>query len=117
MSFVTRLFASLMFFAATSTAGFAADKTVTLKVEGMTCESCPYMVKKAVKKLKGIQKIDVTLATQKAVVSFDDSQTSLEAITKATANAGFPSRLDDGTDAPANTDGKGPAAKPRGSHK
>ena len=100
MTVVMRLFAGLVLFSAISTAALAADRTVTLKVEGMTCASCPYMVSSAVKKLKGIKKVDVTLATRKAVVTFDDTQTSVEAITQATFEAGFPSKLDDSTTAP-----------------
>lgn len=72
---------------------FAADKTITLNVEGMTCASCPYMVKKSLTKVDGVKKVDVSLQTRLAVVTFDDAKATIEAMTDATFEAGFPSEL------------------------
>ena len=71
----------------------AGEQTVTLKVEGMTCMSCPYQVKSALKGVEGVLKADATLETREASVTFDDTLTNVEALTQATANAGFPSEL------------------------
>lgn len=71
----------------------AADKAVTLKVDNMTCASCPYMVKTALKKVDGVKNIEVSLQTRLAKVVFDDSKTNVEALTDATFDAGFPSEL------------------------
>ena len=72
---------------------WAATKTVTLSVPGMTCSACPITVKKALNKVEGVSKTQVSLEKKEAVVTFDDTKTNVEAITKATASAGYPSSV------------------------
>ena len=72
---------------------WAAPQTVTLSVPGMTCAACPVTVKKALSRVKGVDKIAVSLEKKEAVVMFDDSQTNVAALTKATENAGYPSSI------------------------
>ena len=79
--------------AALSTPAWAATKTVTLSVPGMTCEACPITVKKALTKVDGVQKAEVSYEKREAVVTFDDAKTNADALTKATANAGYPSSI------------------------
>jgi periplasmic mercuric ion binding protein len=69
----------------------ADDKTVTLSVPGMYCEICPATVSKALKKVNGVEKVAASFETKEAVVTFDDARTSVAALRKATANAGYPS--------------------------
>ncbi len=92
MKTVIKLILLSIFLLAPAT-GFAAEKTVTLAVEKMTCVSCPYIVKKSLTKVKGVQKVKVSFADKKAVVTFDDSKTTVAALTKATTQNGFPSKL------------------------
>ncbi len=84
--------AALIALAATLSApAWAATKTVTLSVPGMTCEACPITVKKALSKVAGVEKAEVSFEKREAVVTFDDVKTNADALTKATANAGYPS--------------------------
>ena len=69
----------------------AATKTVTLSIPSMTCPVCPITVKKALNAVPGVSRVDVNFAKKDAVVTFDDAKTSVAALTKATANAGYPS--------------------------
>ncbi len=69
----------------------AATKTVTLSIPSMTCPVCPITVKKALNAVPGVSRVDVSFAKKDAVVTFDDAKTSVVALTKATANAGYPS--------------------------
>lgn len=71
----------------------AATQTVTLSVPGMTCAACPITVKKAISKVDGVSKIDVNFDKREAVVTFDDAKTSVQKLTKATENAGYPSSV------------------------
>jgi len=71
----------------------AAMKTVTLFVPGMNCATCPITVKKALGKVEGVTKTEVNLEKRAAVVTFDDARTNLEALTRATGDAGYPSTL------------------------
>ena len=70
---------------------WAATQTVTLSVPGMTCAACPLTVKQALSKVQGVSKTEVSYEKKQAVVSFDDAKTNIQALTKATANAGYPS--------------------------
>lgn len=72
---------------------WAAPQTVTLAVPGMTCAACPITVKAALTKVKGVTKVDVDLDRKEAVVSFDDTKTSVETLIKATRDAGYPSTV------------------------
>ena len=74
-----------------SPAAFAEKKTVTLSVPGMNCDLCPLTIKKAISKVPGVFSVDPSYEKKQAIVTFDDSKTSVEALTKATANAGYPS--------------------------
>jgi len=71
----------------------AAMQTVTLSVSGMTCSACPITVKLALNKVDGVSQVDVRYPDRTAVVTFDDTLTSVDALTEATANAGYPSTL------------------------
>jgi periplasmic mercuric ion binding protein len=71
---------------------WASPKTVTLNVSGMTCAACPITVKKALEKVSGVSKIDVQYEKKQVVVSFDDTKTNVDALVKATTNAGYPSQ-------------------------
>ena len=72
---------------------WAANQTVTLAVPGMTCAACPITVKKAIAKVDGVNKVVVSYDTREAVVSFDDAKASVQKLTQATENAGYPSSV------------------------
>lgn len=76
-----------------SSMAIAASQTVTLNVPGMTCSSCPITVKRALMKVDGVQQTKVSYEKREAVVTFDDSKTSVEKLTLATTNAGYPSTV------------------------
>lgn len=76
-----------------SSAAWAGMKTVTLDVPGMTCEACPITIKKAISRVSGVTKVSASLERKEAVVTYDDSKTTVDALTKATANAGYPSSV------------------------
>jgi len=88
-----KLFASLALAATFAAPAWAATQTVTLTVPGMTCAPCPITVKKALSKVEGVSKIEVDYATKLAVVTFDDAKTSVQALSKATTDVGYPSEL------------------------
>lgn len=87
-----QLFA-LLAFAAAVVPVWAATQTVTLSVPGMTCPVCPITVKKALSRVEGVSKVDVSFENRKAVVSFDDAKTNVQKLTKATEDAGYPSSV------------------------
>ncbi len=70
----------------------AAERTVTLAVENMTCATCPITVKKSLTQVSGVIKADVSLEKEDATITFDDAKATVADLTKATTNAGYPSR-------------------------
>jgi mercuric ion binding protein len=90
------LLASLLSFgllSAWSGSALAAMRTVTLSVPGMYCAMCPITVKKALQKVPGVSKVNVSFEKKEAVVTFDDAKTSVKALETATAEAGYESTL------------------------
>lgn len=87
--------ASLLVFAANG-AAFAAVRTVTLSVPGMYCEVCPITVKKALQKVPGVSKVEVSFKKKEAVVTYDDARTTLKALEDATFEAGYESTVKGG---------------------
>lgn len=85
-----KLLASLVLFAIVTPA-WAATQTVILSVPGMTCAVCPITVKKALSKVEGVSEIEVSFEKREAVVTFDDVRTSVQKLTQATEDAGYPS--------------------------
>ena len=83
-------FAAMM---AASAWALAAIKTVTLSVPDMNCPVCPLTVKKALTDVKGVSKVEVNFDKKETTVTFDDAETNVNALRKATADAGYPSTL------------------------
>jgi mercuric ion binding protein len=71
----------------------AGQRTVTLAVENMTCAACPFIVRKAMASVAGVAEVDVSYAEKTAVVTFDDATTTVEAVARASADAGYPAKL------------------------
>lgn len=59
-----------------------ASQTSLIKVEGMHCPLCTTAVKKAIKKVNGIEKVSIRLNTKTATVTYDE-KTKIEDILKA----------------------------------
>ncbi len=70
----------------------SAERAVALNVK-MWCASCPYIVKRTLQGVAGVLDVKVFYDEQRAVVRFDDERTSVAALTKATADVGFPSTV------------------------
>lgn len=90
---MNKLVSLIALMGALSTPAWAATKTVTLAVPGMTCAACPITVKKAISKVDGVAKVDVKFDQREAIVTFDDAKASVQKLTQATENAGYPSSL------------------------
>ena len=92
MKFST-LIGTLFLSAASAGTAFAAQQTVTLAVDNMTCSTCPYTVKKALNPVLGVENATVSYEEKSATVTFEDAEASVADLTAATTNAGYPSRL------------------------
>jgi mercuric ion binding protein len=68
---------------------FAAEQTITFKVDGMYCSACPAIVKKVLKSIEGVKKTTVSYSNKTAVVTFEDTKTDTKSLIQATTKAGY----------------------------
>ncbi len=82
-----------------SSVAFASEhqfKTVLLEVDDMTCNLCPITVKRALRKIDGVKKVSAKYeggGKGWAKITYDPKLTSVDDLTFATEEAGYPSRL------------------------
>ena len=67
----------------------AETKNACFNVEGMTCATCTVTTKAAIKKLKGIKDVQVSLDEKSAVIKYDDALTSSDEIKKKIDSVGY----------------------------
>ena len=67
----------------------ALPNTVTLNVKGWTCGSCVGATKIALKKLDGVTDVKTDAEKMQAVVGYDDSKVTPDAMVAAVAKLGF----------------------------
>jgi len=85
-------YASVFFSEAENMAVIASQsdiQKVEFTIKGMTCTGCEHHVKSEVTKLDGIIEVSVSYENGNAIVKFDKSQTSIEAITVAINSTGY----------------------------
>ena len=64
-------------------------KHIEIPIEGMDCAECSTHVRSAIAALPGVEKVEVFLATEKAVVDLDPGQVDLPTIRGAVKDAGY----------------------------
>ncbi len=64
------------------------QKTI-VRIGGMTCASCAQTIENALNKNKSVKEANVNLATEKATVIYNPSETSYEEIKKIIENSGY----------------------------
>lgn len=70
-------------------------RTVTLRVDGLWCPSCSYIVQKALLRTPGVVDAKVSMRAKSAIVSYDPSKTAVAALIAVTTKYGFPSQIVD----------------------
>ena len=74
---------------------FAAEQTVRMHVENMTCAACPIAVRTAMERVPGVKDVQVDLKSKTATVVFDDAEATVDQIAEASRLAGFPASVQD----------------------
>ena len=64
-------------------------KQELIKVEGMTCQHCVQTITKALKKISGLNSIDISLDNKEVDVRFDENETNIQEIIKKIVELGF----------------------------
>jgi Cu+-exporting ATPase len=69
--------------------GDEKDARAILKIGGMHCAGCVSSIQRSVKAVEGISKVEVNLASEKAVVEYDPAKAGLNDIERAVEQAGY----------------------------
>lgn len=77
----------------TAAPGAVSERQVALRVENMSCASCPYIVERALDGTPGVVAAEVSFRERRARVTYDPSRTEVAALLKATSDIGYPSRV------------------------
>jgi mercuric ion binding protein len=88
-----KLITTLVFLSLAPIGAGAAEQTVALKVNGMTCASCAYQVRRTLTALDGVTAAEVLVAEDKALVTFDDTKSDAAKMTAALTQAGYLSEV------------------------
>ena len=65
-------------------------QSVTLGLQNMTCAMCKFTIKKALQRVHGVEDANVDYDTKTAKVMFNGQKTNVDALIKATTDAGYP---------------------------
>jgi copper chaperone CopZ len=63
-------------------------KKIKLTINGMHCASCGSNIERAVKKIKGVNSISVSLMTNKAIIEIEENA-SIDEIKKSISRIGY----------------------------
>lgn len=62
---------------------------IVLKIKGMSCQHCVVSITKALKDLKGVKDVKVSLEKGSAEVNYDDKLVTLSQMKDAVVDAGY----------------------------
>ena len=66
-----------------------SQKRTVIKISGMNCAGCVTAIQQHVSKIPGVQKCDVNLGSEKAVMQYDPAKVDLSILEKAVKDAGY----------------------------
>ncbi|MBN2908396.1 copper chaperone CopZ [Polycladomyces sp. WAk] len=64
-------------------------QTVTLQVEGMSCDHCKQAVEGALKKLTGVERAEVNLNEKNVTVWYDENRATVAQMKEAIEDQGY----------------------------
>ncbi len=69
------------------------SQSVLLDMQNMTCAMCKFTIKKALQGVEGVEEANVDYDTKTAKVTFNPQKTGVDALIKATTDAGYPATV------------------------
>lgn len=72
---------------------FEKKLNATLSVEGMHCNHCKAKVENAIKAVKGVKAVTVSLDTASAEIVYSEGKTTPEAVAEAVTKIGFNAKV------------------------
>ncbi len=65
------------------------DTKITINIGGMSCAACSAAVERSIRRLNGVSDVNVNIATNNAVIVYDDEKLKISDIKSAIKKAGF----------------------------
>jgi len=84
---------AITFSVASTQQGWAKEQTVHMHVSGMTCGICPISVRHRVLQMQGVHSVHVDINKAQAVITYEDSQQSPQAMADAITTLGYPTQI------------------------
>jgi len=84
--------------------------TQIYNIKGMHCASCSSLIEKTLKKVEGVESVEANLGTETAKISFDESKTTIQALSKKIEPLGY--SFINNVSAPMNHAGHGEHSMP-----
>lgn len=72
------------------TPALASERTVTLSVDNMTCATCPYIVRRMLMRVAGVEQVQMSLDDMSTIVPYGDGKTDVAEPKQSAASVGFP---------------------------
>lgn len=66
-----------------------ATRTVAVPVNGMICQICAGQVKAALKEVRGVRDVEISLDNRNAVIRYADGEVSMDDVTRAITELGY----------------------------
>jgi periplasmic mercuric ion binding protein len=70
-----------------------SSQSIILDMQNMTCAMCEFTIKKALQGVDGVEEANVDYDTKTAKVTFNPQKTSVDALIKASTDAGYPATV------------------------
>jgi mercuric transport protein len=77
----------------TAAATAVEQKTVTLRIEGMTCGGCAIATRKVLARLPGVSRVEVSYEQQQALVTYDPVKVTADQMIAAVRTLGYRATL------------------------
>lgn len=75
----------------------AAERSVVLDIQNADCVLCPPIVKRSLMRVPGVKTVDIKQANKMAdftaIVTFNDTVTTVAKLVAAPTNAGYPTKV------------------------
>lgn len=68
-------------------------QTITLKIEGMTCNGCVLNIEKILNAIEGVQATEVSLEKAQAQITFNANQVQVSHLIEVIEDAGFDAQI------------------------
>ncbi len=73
----------------TAAATTVEQRTLRLRIEGMTCGGCAIATRKALARLPGISQVEVSYEEKQATITYDPAQVTVELMVAAAQTLGY----------------------------